>query len=298
MKEKELITETETVPTPEMTEEQPVITGEQPMPEETAAAEMPEEMPETVMPEGEMTSEEAVPGSDAMAKLAEIIKKYYPDADTETPEALIAAALPFVEKLDVLQTWINESIDNEVDPNNALGMLADIKAGKSWGAAILNNFDMEELSQDEGADMALETRKQKKAEMSANAERWAANEIETGTQFIKAAEEIGLSEEEMANVAAAAGKFLADAADRMITVPNWKIFMDGARFETVVSAKEKEKEMAYEDGTIAGRNQKIEKKRMSPEKGDGLPRLSTSGAGANEQAPKKKSLPVKKEFRV
>jgi hypothetical protein len=269
-------------------------------PDMIAAETMPEQPAEltTETPETPAEGEMPVNNGGAVEEMKTIIAKYYPEADTSTPEALITAALPFVQKLDAFQTWLNESIENEIDPSSAMGMLADLKAGKTWGAAILANFDPEELAMDEGAAAPVEERKQKKAAFGEKIKQWEANEIESANAFIKAADESGLDDKQKEEVAGLAGAFLKDAADRLISVNNWKVFMNGARHEQVVSALNTEKEMAYEDGIVAGKNMKIEKKRMSPEKGDGLPRLTTSGGTTGKPGKKGMTLPVRNDFRV
>lgn len=70
--------------------------------------------------------------------------------------------------------------------------------------------------------------------------------------------------------------------DGIITKENWIKAINGTRHEQVVAEKDKEVENALEDGKVAGRNQQIEKKRKTKDKGDTLPKLTTSGTPPTE----------------
>ncbi len=89
----------------------------------------------------------------------------------------------------------------------------------------------------------------------------------------------------------------ADMFDGKLTPEHLAVLEKGFNYDKMASQKDKEAQAAAEDAHVAGLNEQIEKKRAGKDNGDGLPRLSNTGAV--KQAPKKKLfLAPREEFRV
>nr|WP_320022087.1 hypothetical protein [uncultured Draconibacterium sp.] len=241
-------------------------------------------------------------GSSARDAVIAIAQKYFPDASFETDDNVFATILPLVEKMDGLHTWLNESVEEEPAAGD---MLIDIKNGYSWEQAIARNFEMDALASPEGTEdyekvQQYKAERRQRVQSDKDREKmWGENEEISAKNLIAVVEELGLDDETAENAVTRMGQILADAADRVISVENWKSVINGLRHDAIIKEKEEEIENARAEGEKAGKNQKIEKKRISEKDlGDGVPKLKSGSSSNTEKAPKKTAFPTKEEFRV
>jgi hypothetical protein len=257
-------------------------------PMEMPEAEAPEAVETKDSPDSELLEAEAEssPGVDAKEALAAVVKRFYPDADTATPESLMAALLPLVESIVAFHDDLNEVVEEFPEFGD---FIIGLRNGLSPQEAIAMYFDPESLTPPEGApdnekvQMAKEERrkfldeqKSKKAKIDEN--------IQGSMKNIEAlAKSRGWDEEKtMAFGDKIAGLF-TDWADGQLNPESLEVLEKGFSFDETVAAKDSEKEAAVEDAKVAGRNEQIAKKRMTKETGDGLPKLTNTGSSDKKE---------------
>ena len=267
------------------------------MPEETAKT---DEMPE--MAQEETAQEEAEPESND-AKVAEIIQRFYPDADVSTPEAIVSSSLPLLLGLVQLHDNTTEVIDEF--PEFGDFYLAVTRKGMSPQEAYLRYLDDPSFEAPEGSPdyeknmKAKEERQKMLSEKSARLQKISENEPVTQKNFQEVVSELNLDEAQTASLEESLKELFIDFnQDGLIKKENLMKLATGLIHDNKMNEKEKEMEAAVEDAKTAGRNEQIEKKRMKKETGDGLPNLNSGGKGPDSKAPRKPLLDIKPAFRV
>ena len=258
----------------------------------------PQETAEEVTPVPENISEQQTPPAESgLDQAKNIVLKYFPDADVSTPEAILIAAAPILIKMDAFNTWFNESL---TDSQEAVNMLVDIKNGKSWQRAILENFNMDEINESPEGEEAIQVRKQKYKEKEEKMQKWSANEVETDKNFNSAADKLKIPEEKRPGIAQNIAMMFKDATDFLVTEDNFIKMIKGFIHDDVVAEKDKEIEDSFEDGRIHGRNEKIEKKResMAANNTGLVSNLNGSAASTTPGKKQKLSVGLRNEFRV
>lgn len=262
------------VETPEVTDvETQVETPE--VPDET-----PEETTETPDETGE-TPEETPQEDGSVSQLKEFVLKFNPEADVSTTESLLSALVPLMGSL----VAIHDDFSQIIDEFPELGeFLLGLKKGMTPNEAYMRYLYNEGDAPPEGApdfDSYKSAQEERRAALSKRKE-WEQKLPEnlelTSKNMMAAATQLGLDETVANEAKDKFLKILEDAKDGMISQENWVMIMNGTRHESVVSQKDKEMEAAVEDAKIAGRNEQIEKKRMTKETGDGLPKLTNTGS--------------------
>lgn len=315
--EQEPVTEPEASPEVAQTPEMPVET---PPETEMEAEESAEEMPEAEENAGEETAitdtgepvdsevmdlekqDASLMPEEIRNSLASMIKRFYPEAKTETDQELVMAAFPLLEGLVAWHDVWNSLVQD--DPQAADFILDVTKNGYSFPEAIALNFSPDELIPPEGTPeanrvaKAHETRQQRISDRENTLAKIGSNRELTAKNLMSIQEKLGLDDETTQNIGKLLGEILVDAtSDGIVSEDNWMKLANGLRYEAAMKEKDAEAEQMYEDGKVAGRNEKIEKKRSGKEAGTGLPNLSNSGAGQQSKG-KKAVVPLRKEFRV
>lgn len=298
MAEKEITQEPGDV-NPEIIPEAPPQTVNPP-PETAVADESPTDAPMLENTEQEPGPETESQPNDNQKKLEEVVLRFYPDADVSGPDALMASLVPLVESIVSFHDDLNEVVEEFPEFGD---FIIGLRKGYTPQQAIAMYFDMDSLTPPEGAEdeeavrTAKEERRKKVEEHKAWETKLPENQEVTSKNFAKVVKELELDDATQKSIVDNLESILKDAKDSVISEDHWRMLANGLRHETVVAEKEKEKEMAVEDAKIAGRNEQIEKKRITKDTGDGLPKLTNSGSTPIK--PKKKPLiPTRKEFRV
>jgi len=214
-------------------------------------------------------------------KLKGYVQRFYPDADVSTPEKLMSSLLPLVEST----ISFHDDLYGVVEEFPEFGdFIIGLRRGYTPQQAIAMYFDPESLTPPEGAEdeeaifKAKEERRKMVNERKEKQNRINGNKEVTAQNLINIKDELGLTDEQTMQVGKMAGEIFQDFLDDgLVKSENWKKLANGLRHENVLSEKEKEKEAAIEDARVAGRNEGIEKKRATKEKGDGLPKLTNTG---------------------
>ena len=286
-KENEVVGEVNPQTTTEKATETSEISQKEEVPASGGASVPSEEVPEEKSIPGDTkeTAEEnpqSEKGDDVMGKLKGYVQRFYPDADVSTPEKLMASLLPLVEST----VSLHDDLYGVVEEFPEFGdFIIGLRKGYTPQQAIAMYFDPESLTPPEDAEdfevvnKAKEQRKKTVSERKERQKRMEGNKEVTAQNLISIKDELGLTDEQTMQVGKMAGEIFQDFLDDgMIKPENWKKLANGLRHEEVLSAKEKEKEEAVEDARVAGRNEQIEKKRANKETGDGVPKLSSTGA--------------------
>lgn len=269
--------------------------------------------PETVNqapPENVMTPETPAPapvetpeGTDNnkdVKKLKDFVLRFNPDADVSNTNTLLASLVPFVESIVSFHDDMNEVVEEFPEFGD---FIIGLRKGFTPQESAARYLDIEGLMPPEGADdfeavqKAKAERRKKVEERKAWESKLPENQEVTSKNFQAVVTELGLNDTEAQSIVDNLEAILKDAKDAVISKEHWKMLANGLRHETVIAEKDKEMEQAVEDAKIAGRNEQIEKKRITKDTGDGLPNLTNSGT--TPKNPKRKPLlPDKKEFRV
>ena len=298
-------------PMPETTTPEEPTTSPDGMGEETQT-DTPQTEPETIQEKSaEQTDEvgmeledqdKSLVPQEIKDRLTAIVKRFYPEAKTDTDMELLAAALPMVEGLVAWHDVWDQIVKD--DPKAADFILDITENGYSFPEAIALNFSEDELMPPEGVpdrDKVIKAHEERMGRIAAKDEALAKityNRELTATNLLEVQKELGLDDETTSNIGKLLGQILVDAtSDGIVSKDNWIKLANGLRYEAAMKEKDAENEKSYEDGRIAGRNEKIEKKRAGKETGTGLPNLTNSG-NVDEKLKKKAIIPLKKEFRV
>lgn len=245
-------------------------------PEGKIAPETTETAESAKTPEGE-----AEKPSDIQEKLTGYVKRFYPDADVSTPEKLMSSLLPLVENTVSLHDDLYQVVEEFPEFGD---FILGLRKGYTPQQAMAMYFDIENLTPPEGAEdeeavrKAKEERRKKVEGEKTRLAKIPQNQEITSKNFNEIATELGLDEKTQKSIVDKLENILNDAKDAVISKENWLMLANGLRHEAVLSEKEKEKEAAVEDARVKGRNEQIEKKRASKETGDGLPKLTNTGA--------------------
>lgn len=228
--------------------------------------------------------EAAVPPeqSAAQQELISVLKRFYPEVQVEeNPDSVMEALLPFVQSIVQFHDDLNEVVEEFPEFGD---FIIGLRQGMSPQEAIATFFDPETLTPPDDAPdaevykKAKAGRRKKIGDTKARAEKVKGNSIITETNLDEAAVELGLDDATKNNVGMLMVELIRDATqDGIITKENWIKAINGTRHESVVAEKDKQNDDAFEDGKVAGRNEKIGKKRKSRDTGDTLPKLTNSG---------------------
>lgn len=267
--------------------------------------------PETVnqaSPENVMTPETPVPeetpegtnNNENVKKLKDVVLRFNPDADISSTDALFASLEPLVMSIVSFHDDMNEVVEEFPEFGD---FIIGLRKGFTPQEAAARYLDIEGLMPQEGADdfEAVQKAKAERRKKVEGHKAWESklpeNQEVTSKNFQSVATELALNEIEQQSIVDNLEAILKDAKDAVISKEHWKMLANGLRHETVIAEKDKEMEQAVEDAKIAGRNEQIEKKRITKDTGDGLPNLTNSGTTTKK--PKRTPLlPEKKEFRV
>lgn len=268
------------------------------LPEEDIPAETPEVNPEDLedIPaetgEDEVIddlSEEATEEAGektAQTRLTEVVNRFYPDADTSTPETLMDSLLPLVESIVSFHDDLNEVVEEFPEFGD---MVIGLRNGMTPQEAIATYFDVEQLTPPEDAPdfdaySKAKDKRRKEVEQRKEKERSITKNIETTVSNIETyAEDKGWDKEKTIDFSKKIGELFSDWADGNLTVESLDVLNKGFSFDETIAEKDKELSTAVEDAIIAGRNEKIAKKRVTKETGDGLPRLANTGAVSEDK---------------
>lgn len=270
---------------------------------ETPPEAPPETPPETVNqppPEPVGDIAETLKENSAQKKLEEVVLRFNPDADVSSTDALLASLLPLVESIVAFHDDMNEVVEEVPEFGD---FIIGLRKGYTPQQAFAMNFDVDNLMPPEGAEdyeavqKAKTDRRKRVDEQKAWEAKLPENQEVTSKNFAKVAGELSLDDATQKSIVDNLEAILTDAKDGVISAEHWRMLANGLRHETVIAEKDKEKEQAVEDARIAGRNEQIEKKRMTKDTGDGLPKLTNSGSTTTKKR-KTPLLPERKEFRV
>lgn len=255
---------------------------------------------ETPLPESPAEGTEPKGANTAQKKLEQVVLRFYPDADVSSTDNLLTSLLPLVESIVSFHDDLNEVVEEFPEFGD---FIIGLRKGFTPQESAARYLDIEGIMPPEGADdfeavqKAKDERRKKIEERKAWEAKLPENQEVTSKNLQAVVTELGLSDTEQQSIVDNLEAILKDAKDAIISKDHWKMLANGLRHETVIAEKDKEMEQAIEDAKIAGRNEQIEKKRITKDTGDGLPSLTNSGA----VSPKPKKSPLlstKKEFRV
>ena len=251
-------------------------------PEEQETMPVNEEVAENSMQiETPETPQETAPESDSMQKLTVLVQRFMPDADTSTPEAVLTSLVPLVENIVAFHDDMNQVVE-EV-PEFA-DLLIYLRKGYSPQEAIAMSFDPESLTPPQGAPDYEGVLKAKEARMKSVTDRktrmaQVEMNIDGSIKNIQAfATNNNWDEGKTMEFSDKVAGLFNDWADGKLTPESLEVLKKGFGYDNDVKT-------AYEDGMVAGKNAQIEKKRITKETGDGLPRMSNTG-GVKETKPK------------
>ena len=250
--------------------EQEVETQVEPVVETPETPVEPEEKEGMINPE---TPAQTAPQDDSIAKLSNLIKPIMPEADLSTPEAVLTATVPLVEEIVAFNKDMVEVIDEVPEFGD---MLIYIRKGYTPQEAYHMSFDMEEMTPPAGAPdyegvmkakearrAAVEGKKKRMAEINMN--------IDGSVQNIAAlASSKGWDEAKAMEFSDKVAGLFNDWADGKLSPESLAVLEKGFGYDNDVAA-------SYEDGMVAGKNAQIEKKRVTKETSDGLPKMSNTG---------------------
>lgn len=248
--------------------------------------------PEAVVgDETEATSEVAQETTNANSEWIELVKKYNPEADTSSPQAILDAILPTVQKMVVLEEKIIDLVNTDDASAAALNDWIDLG---SLPKAIARNFDPEEITalieeindEENEPDRAafnekITARKTRESELETN----RSESQVTAQAFL---DKINPSEEDLEGFIKYHGDFVKDAVDNKMTLDHWERQWKAYKYDGDMEAMNGKVSEAEENGKIIGRNetQKTEKLKQKdianllPETGGG------SGIKPREDKPK------------
>lgn len=233
-------------------------------------------------------------------KLKDIVLRFNPEADVSSTDAVLSSLVPIAESIVSFHDDMNEVVEEFPEFGD---FIIGLRKGFTPQESAARYLDIEGIMPPEGADdfeavqKAKAERRKKIDERKAWESKLPENQEVTSKNFQAVVTELGLNDTEAQSIVDNLEAILKDAKDAIISKEHWKMLANGLRHETVIAEKDKEMEQAVEDAKIAGRNEQIEKKRITKDTGDGLPSLTNSGAIPTK--PKRKPLlPDKKEFRV
>lgn len=205
------------------------------------------------------------------SQLESLVKKYMPDADMTDP---VAAATQLLTRLSSIHDKLYDIVDEYPEFGQALSAMMK---GMSPNEAIARYLDIEEAP--EGApdfDKMTEAKAERKKEKETRVKTLQENE-----QFsIKSLEDFkataGVDDATAQDMMDKVYKIYLDIKDVKISPETLMLLWKGINADNEIKK-------AKEEGEIAGRNAQIEKKRTSPETGDGIPKLSNNGTPAKSR---------------
>lgn len=215
------------------------------------------------------------------------IKSHYPDREFADDDAYGNAAGDLIDKLKDENGNLTKEQERIAGGNKKLleimqevpgvaDFLADLFSGASLPVALSRNFDMEEFTPQEGEpdyeewDKARNERQSKKEERAKLDEELTANKVESSKAFEAYQAEKGLSDEEMDAFVEKIDTFLGDIYKGKVT----RDFLDAVYKAT---SYESDLEATRNAALVEGKNTAIEAKKTQLPKGDGLPKLGTTG---------------------
>lgn len=238
-------------------------------------------------------------GQDIRGKIIEIIKKFSPDSDTENEENFLQSVYSGLSILSNLHDKLLQVVEEFPEFGDALSA---ILKGMSPDEAIARYFDPENLTPPEDApdfekiSMAKTERRKQIEAVNARKSQLLENE-QVSVENVKAVmEELGISNEEGQKFLDDITSLQNDLFDGLLSPDHIRVLWKGFAYDPMLAEKDKEIEMAAEDGKIAGRNEQIIKKRIGKDSGDGVPKLGNTGG--DSKIPPVKAPIIKEPFRV
>lgn len=215
--------------------------------------------------------------------IGSIVKRFYPEADTSTPEKLIAAVTPLVENIVSFHDDLNEVVEEFPEFGD---FLIALRKGYTPAQAIAMFFDPDTLNptddNDEGIMKAKQHRRKAVDERNARMTQIDTN-IEGSLANIQALGKAeGWSPEQIDKFADNIAALFNDWADGNLTMESLESLKKGFSHDDKMKEKDEEIEKAFQDGEVSGKNKKISKKRASRERGDGLAHLSNTGGSGKK----------------
>lgn len=268
--------------------DKPVDGTEQATNAETVPTETPETTPE-VKPEGNTPDN---------TEIIDIIKRFAPDADTSTPEAIIASATTVLKSMVPVYDKLYDVA--MVSPETA-ACLNDILETGDMLKSVVRNFGHEELEsameEMKTGDDFEEARnahaekvngaKQRMTELEAN----KANSQLSAQEFV---DKVSPSDEDLDGFTAYYESFLKDAFDNKMTFDHWMRLWKGYKYDGTMEEMNGKVTEAEENGRIAGRNEKIEQgKKTKANLAELLPEV---GGGTSVPAQQKAPVSFAKKF--
>jgi len=214
------------------------------------------------------------------------VDKNIPELAEKSDEEKLAAAAQLLEQQVAFNAKMSELF--EKDPAAGALLAAVLKGDKSLPDAIAEVITPEELEAlitNEGgsAQEAMNKRRATLQEYDSKAKLIAENGDKSAQNLDAWAEKKGLDEAKTGEFANNINELMKILADGVITDKEFDQLYNMFHFDEAIGA-------AREEGAIAGRNEKIDAKRVEKEARtvtDGLPKLAGGGAPAGGEAPAK-----------
>jgi hypothetical protein len=250
----------------------------------------------------ENTESEAVSETgegDIKGKIVAIINEFVPESETGDEENFIPATL---KALTVLKT-LHDKLLQVVEEFPEFGdFLNAVLKGMSPDEAVARYFDAENLTPPEDApnfeqiSTAKAERRKGIDELNARKQTLIQNEEISIKNVNDMIAKRGMDEESAKQFITDVADLSKDLFDGLLSENHIDVLLKGFEFPQMLEQKNQEIESAFEDGTVAGRNEQISKKRAGMDKGDGMVRLSNTGS-STDTAPKK-AIKLREPFRV
>ena len=217
------------------------------------------------------------------------VKKAYPDREFASDDEVNSA---LTERLDGLEKYeestksLHSKLDMVLRSEPVVGsLIKDISKGATFMEALSRNVDLDELKPVEGDPdyeawgKNLESRKQSMAEREAKAKTMQEN-FDMSLNEIKAfAEENGMAETDAQKFLSSVDELISEVVDGKLTKSTLSRLKKALDYDMDVQS-------AMQAGEVKGRNQKIETMRASePERGDGLPAITSSSTLEDKPKP-------------
>lgn len=211
------------------------------------------------------------------------VKDYYSDREFEGDEDLSAAAEEMIDDLMDYKTKGQEANAKLVEVFEAEPAIAefitDVMEGAAPEVAIARNFDIESLTPMEDEpdygkwEEAKNQRKQRMEESRKFQEELTANQVESSKAFDAFVEENGLSEEEADGLLDEIDGLLKDIYRGFVSKDFLSMMHKATGYEDKLAK-------AREEAKLNAKNEevKLAKKKYDKPKGDGLPKVNSSGA--------------------
>lgn len=261
---------------------------------------MEDEIEETVNETADTPTPEVGEGEDVKGQIIALVNEFVPGEDSGTEENFLPATLKALTILSNLHNKLLQVVEEFPEFGDFLNA---VLKGMDPEEAVARYFDAENLTPPEDAPnyekytQAKADRRKGIDELNVRKQTLMDNE-QTSIKNVNAIiEKRGMEPEAAQQFIDNVADLSKDLFDGLLSENHIDVLLKGFDFDTMVQQKDQEVESAFEDGTVAGRNEQISKKRAGAEKGDGLVRLSNTGS-LDDEKPKKANTLIKEPFRV